>query len=808
MKYNIPRHLTVLALLLWGLFPATAQSTAPIPVIDSGTDSLTVREIRARMDSIRQYRPTVGLVLSGGGAKGAAHVGAYRYLREQGIPIDIVVGTSIGGLVGGLISLGYECDQLDSLVTGIDWDVNLSDKVPRKYVSYNEKKYNEKYLFSLPFYYRKNDYLEKLATDMKYDTSDQDLYEEFHFGAEGGESSREMLRKNVLGSLPAGIAHGQNVNNLISSLTVGYQDSIRFSKLPIPFVCVATELVTGRAKIWYGGKINVAMRSTMSVPGLFAPMRDQGMVLVDGGMRNNYPTDIARRLGADIVIGIDLAKGFNSYSEINNILDVISVGIDMLGRSSYEENFKDTEVSLIPDVTGYTMMSFDPVAMRTLLKRGYDTARKNEGNLAAAKELIGPDTLRMQSRPAIDLAQRKVLVSSIEIDGVADKDAKYLMSKLSLRVPSVMGIKEIDNAVATLYGTKSFDYVTFELLGEEEPFLLKLHCKPGPINHIGIGARIDTEEIVSMLFNLGVNSRSVSGLALDLEGKISVNPLIKGTVTIKNAYSQALNFSTMYHYVDRDEFSVGKSNFKAAYHNVRNELYFSNVRWHNYNFKVGVRDDYFKIKSMMTDDIIGDYDLERKKNNYLSTFIFARRESFDDGYFPTKGFSLGIDWQWVFASLENKLDPFNVIQANLEAVAFNTDYVAFIPFARGRALLGHEFPLPFVNTFGGIIPGRYLDQQMPFVGLNNSSTADDVLLIGGAHLRFHFARNNYLTATVNVGDSWPGLEDVFSKDDSEFLFGAGVQYAYNSIVGPLRAQIHYSNITKGVGAYLSLGLNF
>ena len=178
-----------------------------------------------------------------------------------------------------------------------------------------------------------------------------------------------------MGSLPSGMVYGQNVGNIFSAMSVGYQDEIDFYKdLPIPFLCVATDLVTGTAKIWTKGKLNTALRSTMSIPGLFTPVKVDGMVLVDGGMRNNYPTDLAKKCGADIVIGVNLSSGYKDYSEINNIGDIIGTSIDMMGRPSFENNQNIPDVSIKPDLHEFTMLSFDTKSIDTIIGRGYEAA--------------------------------------------------------------------------------------------------------------------------------------------------------------------------------------------------------------------------------------------------------------------------------------------------------------------------------------------------------------------------------------------------------------------------------------------------
>lgn len=252
--------------------------------VDPKADSVAVEQMRERMAQIRQHRPTVALVLSGGGAKGLAHIGVIRYVESLGIPVDMVLGTSMGGLIGGLYALGYEVDQMEELVKSIDWNWVFTDKVSRKYVSYSDTKYKEKYLLAIPFYYEKDYYRMKMMSEYRFDPMHK--HDMLNIGADN-EGGADFFKKNLLGSLPSGYIFGQNVSNMISSLTIGYQDSTDFKEFPIPYACIAADMVSGKAKIWHSGKMNDAMRSTMSIPGVFAPVRLDGMVLVDGGLRDN-----------------------------------------------------------------------------------------------------------------------------------------------------------------------------------------------------------------------------------------------------------------------------------------------------------------------------------------------------------------------------------------------------------------------------------------------------------------------------------------------------------------------------------------
>ena len=216
------------------------------------------------LPALSQERKKVGVVLSGGGAKGVAHIQALKVIEEAGIPIDYIVGTSMGSIIGGLYSIGYTPQQLDSMVRKQDWMFLLSDRVKRSAMSLNEREKSEKYVFSFPF------------------------------------------TKSPKDAVSGGIIKGQNLANLFTELTVGYHDSISFNRMPIPFACVSDNIVNGSKVVFHNGILATAMRASMSIPGVFAPVYLNGMVLVDGGLTDNYPVDIARQMGAEIIIGVDV----------------------------------------------------------------------------------------------------------------------------------------------------------------------------------------------------------------------------------------------------------------------------------------------------------------------------------------------------------------------------------------------------------------------------------------------------------------------------------------------------------------------
>ena len=805
METRIRRIMASLAVMAASVFSAAAQ--VPHSVLDSRREAkdLRVEKIKRKLDSIRtvRHRPTVALVLSGGGAKGAAHVGVIKYLESIGMPVDVVMGTSMGGLVGGIYALGYEAEQLDSIIRGIDWDMALSDKVPRDYLSYSAIKYKEKYVLSFPFLYDKKDYMRKIESDQQYTRRVDDI----HFGA-GEADATNMVKDNLLGSLPSGMVYGQNVNNIFSSLSVGYQDVTDFYDLPIPFLCVATDLVSGTAKIWTEGKLNTALRSTMSIPGLFAPVRVDGMVLVDGGMRNNYPTDLAKKVGADIVIGVNLSEGYKNYNEINNLADIINTGIDMLGRTSFESNIDIPDVNIKPDLHEFNMLSFDDRSIDTIINRGYQAALAVAAKLDSIKAVVGSDRTVFHNDPADDIRLRKVLVSGVEIAGVDDKESLYLMNKIKVGAGSRMGNAEIEDAVATIFGTNAFDYVNYELLGDEEPYRLRFNCKRGPICQLGLGGRFDTEEIVSVLVNLGVGVHKIQGSSLDFTGKVGTNPNASLTYSYISPKGMSFNVMAGVRYTDRNTFSIGDNRFRINFLDVRQEIFLSNIKWSTFFLKTGFRNDYYNVNSVMAEQAFGDYDVNQLSNDYVTFFFNARKDSFDNAYIPTKGKSFGLSYDWVFGGGPQKFNNFHAFTLDAKQVV-GGDRFAFIPSVNIRYLLGDEVPVPFTNTIGGSMAGRYLDQQIPFIGINNAAAMQKILGVARADWRVKLLKNNYLTAIANYALSCDEISAFKNWDeDVAGYLGCGLLYTYNSIVGPLSLNVHWSSYTRNVGLYLSLGFDF
>ncbi len=793
---RIVSYLLLVTLLLSGAASMSARG------IDPQADSVSIAKIRQRMSEIRKKRPTVALVLSGGGAKGAAHVGVIRYIEELGIPVDVVLGTSMGGLIGGLYSLGYTTDQMDSLVRNMDWDWVFSDKLSRKYISYTDFKYKEKYMLSIPFFYEKDYYKMKVADENRFDPVHR--HDDFHIGADY-EEGPDFLKNNLLGSLPSGYIFGQNVNNLISSLTIGYQDEMDFQNLPVPFICVAADMVSGKAKIWFDGKINDAMRSTMSIPGIFAPVRVDGMVLVDGGLRDNYPTALARDIGADIIIGVDLTDARRTYVDVNNIGDIIGQGIDMLSRDAFEKNVNIPDVKIKPDLKEFNMLSFSPASIDTILVRGWEAAEKHDSLLRDVALKTWRGNMNPERKPAFDFHSDSLVIDEIDITGVLPREKELLMGRLDFEPGQKIARDQLDDIVAQIYGTHAYDYVTYELLGREEPFKLVLNCRKGPIHQLGLGVRGDTEEIVSVLLNIGFNAHKLHGHMYDLTAKISANPYVQFHWSYDLPKMPTVNAAAYVRWTNLNMLNFGTNRLSLNFLSAKQEVFLSNMKWKKFDIKAGIRNELFDIRNIRSSQVLGDYDLDHRTNDYISLFLDSRMDTFDDGYFPTRGVNTGLSYDWTFAGIPHMPKNFHVFQADAKGVIPIGERFAFMPSFNCRFLLGQDIPVAYFNAIGGSLAGRYIDQQIPFLGITNLSAMKNILTMVRTDFRVKVARNHYITGIVNYARDCDNFKNYM---EGVGHIGAALEYSYDTIFGPLTANVHWSNITNRFGVYLSAGYSF
>lgn len=809
-------------MLSW--LPATAQTHANGLTVDStdpDADAAIIVKMRARMDKIHreQHRPTVGLVLSGGGAKGSAHVGVLKYLEENEIPVDAIFGTSMGGLIGGLASLGYKPDYLDSLLRAQDWSVMLTDRIDRSYYSYAQKMYRETYVLSVPFHYAKKDFQTRIDEQVRY-------------GGNGSEG--EYGSNTFMSSLPSGYVYGFNVNNMLSSLAVGYEDDMSFADLPIPFFCVAADMVSVKAKNWSYGPLKTAMRSTMSIPGMFRPVRTQGMVLVDGGVRNNFPVDLAKAMGCDIIIGVNLSDKDPGFSKINNVLDIMMRFITMLGSESLSQNMKSTDVYIKPVLDGYNMLSFTPVAIDTMIHRGYVAAKEKSDELAEVKKMMKGAKPYLNAPPAIDINKRSVQINSVEFKGLTNSESRLLRKRIKFKEGSYVDKQEMDRIMSVIEATGCFSTVTYSILGTVEPYRLVFNCVKGPLHQFGMGVRFDNEEWAAFLFNVGFNAHKLTGLKFDIDAKVGRTQMIGAHAALDLSWMPTINFDARAKNVSASMYpNLAGATEAIEWGGHAERLYLSNMSWKRVDFNLGAQYRYYALspRSKYGYDMYL-LDKDKTRGGFLGFFGNGTLYTMDRSFYPSRGIrlSFGADYDFLKTGVGD-FTPTFTSYLNFSGVIPLGGHFALLPELYGRMIIEDDFNLAgyddsnptyqiaHKNYVGGVISGRYFEGQIPFIGFGNVYQAGpfaDVVQLG---VRGQIG-NFYTTLTGGLfkefNNSIFEAEEAADEDVADFFrpsaLGAGLEFAYVTPLGPVKVLGTWSPrnglFSQDAGLYISLGFDF
>ena len=751
----------------------------------SVNDMAAWKDIEQKIKRIKRKRPVVALVLGGGGAKGTAHVGVLKYLEELDMPIDLVVGTSMGALMGSMYSLGYTAAQMDSVVSDMDWNLMMSDNIPQDLMGYTDRIYKEKYALSIPF---------------------------------------EIQHGHFRRSMPSAFIKGQNVGNLISSLTVGYQDNIKFGDLPIPFACVATDLIEGKGVVWTGGQLADALRSSMSMPVVFSPLRREGRFLVDGGMIDNFPADVAKALGADIIIGVSVQSPSIEYDEAWNVMDVVSLTIDLSGKTRLENTLKIPDVVIRPNLEGLTSLSFSEENVKSLIENGYKAACDSAMVLKQLKSRVGKAKMKRNAPVAKSLIWEDVTIRSMRFKGVSENEAKILEDELDIKPHEKINKAILDANVGRLYSTNSFKYVNYRLFGKGPEYDLVLDCEKGPRHRLGLGVRFDTEEMVSAMINIGLFAHSLYGSRINLDLRLSANPYVCLDYSFNLPRFPRFGLSIDYRYTNTNLISFAHSPLDIHYSMSRQKLYLTDVKWKKFNLMGGLMNTLARVTHSNVQDVIVG-----KIQVHSGVWINGKYDYIKGGqYFPESGLSLELGYSWnlnseVEAARDFRNNNFHEIVGKFRtATSTDNRFFAFIFSGDLRILLArnhHNIPIYFRNILGSDMPGRYLSQQIAFSTISNAALADDAMLALRTDFRFQILKNNFITARAQLAlfnEKVLGEYDISTPQafiNKHAYYGFGLEYGLKTVAGPIKIGAHWSscersNAKTGFGVMVSAGYSF
>ncbi len=441
------------------VFAATAAIAWPIATV--------VAQNTAAPVSTPRSAPRVAVVLSGGGAKGMAHIGVLKVLEDEGISPQIVTGTSMGALVGGLYAMGSSPASLDSLVRGLDWPSYFSDAVNYELLGIDRRRVGDRTLISVP------------------------------------------MKKWRL-ALPSGAITGQRISRLLSTLTWPAQAVRDFHALPRDFVAVATDIETGQAVVLDHGSLSQAMRASMSLPSIFEPVTIDNRLLVDGGIVRNLPASDARKLGADIIICSDVGDPLASAENLRSLADVLMQTITFQMNASTLDQKKLCDLYIQPDISGLTAGDFGKAA--TIVARGTSAA---EAMRAEIRALRIPKLLPSGTRHAA--WSDSVRAPRITVDGLTGRPATRVIRALELNGRERFTAAALDSAVQRAYATDLYDRVQYRIDAADRDTSIVVSVLPRTLDRAGFGFRFDDTYKASLLFNVILRNRLGSGSTTEID---------------------------------------------------------------------------------------------------------------------------------------------------------------------------------------------------------------------------------------------------------------------------------------------------
>lgn len=707
-------------------------------------------------------RKSVGLVLSGGGAKGAAQLRVIKAIEEAGIPIDYIAGTSIGSIIGGLYAVGYSIEEIEELYASMNWFDIFTDRNARDKQLFADKQKDDAYMFDI-----------MLSTD--------DI------------------------SMPSGIVRGDRFMDQLNELLLGYQYIDSFDKLPTPFACVSYDMNTGSEYVARGGSLSAAIRASMSIPGVFKPVKYRDMVLVDGGVYNNFPVDVVRDMGADIVIGVDLSDGIKTDADVENLLVIFEQLTVFLGRENYEKNKQDCDYYIHPEIAPYSAASFNQEAVDSLIMRGQREADRHREGLQALRKKIGlPEGYKPPQRKRYYDQQTKLKIGNIRLDGFSVAERRLMSKYLNLKPYTTITRKEFNSAIEQIRNIGGFDFVKYSL-SNQAPYELRIWVDEKQNASVHVGFRFDSQELASLLLG---TEMTIPGNhfkpKLALTTRLSESPFVQFKASSNRVLFGEFTFAYRFQYNNFTFYKNEKRSHTSTFdfHNLT--MRFSDIYLRSFNLSAGVEADFFNYHETFYEG----GKIEAEPEAYINYNISGHYDNLNNIYLPTRGWSLDVDYT---LHTNNGIQvhhhtPFGSLQYELTGALSLGNRVALVPSLYGRTLMGMEITYPYRNCLGGILPGRYMPQQMPFVGIQHVEQFDNSVMVGAIEARTQIAKNHYLSAVTNVLIQDDDFLRMFRFESP--LVGFGVKYTYYTSLGPITVLASGTNLNPIGGVYISFGKNF
>jgi len=707
-------------------------------------------------------RPKIGLVLSGGGAKGFAHIGVLNVLEDAGIKIDYIGGTSMGAVIGGLYAMGYNAKQIDSIIDVTNFSNVLNDFIPRSSKNFYEKRNDELYALVLPF-------------------------NKFSIGT------------------PEALSKGMYNFNLLSRLTLPVRHVRDFKALPTPFLCIGTNIALGEQVVFDKGILAQALTGSSSLPSVFSPVMIDNNLIVDGGVINNYPIDEVRKMGADIIIGVDVQSGLLSKNELRSASKIFFqiTNLQMIERMKVNSNM--TEVYIKPDVKNYGVVSFEKAA--EIIKKGEDATFAVYEKIDLLVDKANP-----YHKPKLKVETDSLIIVDIKVNELENYSRDYVIGKLNFKPGVKISFKELETGINNLNATQNFSAVSyyFEKNGPHDNLVLTLTESPVKTN-LKFGLHYDGLYKSAVLANVTNKKTFFKNDFLSADLVLGDNIRYYFDYYIDNGFQLSYGFKSYLNRFNKNipvsviTFNKQASNsINVDYVDSSNQLYIQSVFAQKFLIGVGAEFEYLNISSETL-----ELNSTITKSDYTSVFGYIKYDSYDNKYFPKKGWYFSGNPQFYMFSSEksDKFEPFSTLsaEAGIAKTIFKNTTIKLQ--AEAGTSIGNK-SLPYFDYMLGGYGFNNTNNFKYFYGYDYLSISGNSYLETTITLDFEVFKKNHLNFSANYANLEDDLYDSLDWISWPKYSGYALGYGLETIIGPVEVKYSWSPETSKSYLWFSVGFIF
>ncbi|MEF3020556.1 patatin-like phospholipase family protein [Vibrio mimicus] len=729
-------------------------------------------------------RPKIALVLAGGGAKGAAHMGVLRAMEEMHVPVDIITGTSMGAYVGGLYATGMSAEEIEALIYSVDWNRGYRDRVDRSQRRVRDKEYEDRY---------------QITTDL---------------GLHWGEVRA-----------PKGVVQGQNMLRMLRETTGNLPAFDSFDQLVIPYRAVATDIIHLQEVVLDKGFLVDAMMASMSVPGALPPYEIDGLWLVDGGVTNNMPVDVARAMGADIIIAVDISTDYKTQEDFTNLFTVADQLSNYLVRRSTEKqssNLTERDLLLRPQVGKMETTEFNK--MPDAFAMGYQVAMDNQ----AFFKKIALSSAQYQNYIDEKEERRKTLhygddvnVDEIVLNNHTHYSDRLLMNQLNLDPGQKLSMEEIEDSVENLYALDRFELVRYQYEQQEDTNQLVLDVREkswGP-NYVNFRFFLEDDFTTDSQYALGVSTNFTdinshgAELALNMEMGTDklieaelYSPFLSGQKTFTTAsilYSNDTRSAPLGGF-DDTSLSATENYLPVTYSELIAEvaLGYQVELWREVKFGVRYSKGNGEASSL---PVFGDFSFERR-----GVFMDYRYDTLDDFSLPQQGIYFDLEYLLSKDSFDGSNPLSDEVESSDTISEFSGKLIAAQTISRHTLVANLDMGVVKSKHSSTPIDPKSIGGFLNLSGIPRNSLIGQNKVYGNLVYRYRWFDNDfgmftspvYLGASIEYGGVWSD-PDIRLQDAP--LYGAGSIFAgVNSPIGPImfgygRTEQNYDSIYFIIG---------